>query len=759
MPQHEAMRAGVPPIDFVAHQLRASGQGGARDDFEKMVADLAHTTVPRVRMIAANPGDWGIDAFAGDLCGEVTVWQAKYFHPHTTASHRGQITKSFDSMIKAAHTQNHTVHQWVLCIASSMDGPTAQWWDGWKKEQARIHHLDIELWDETELRRRLYAPEAERVRRAYYDPYAAAPPAEADQSRILVEMPGSPVAECDPFDLEVHPCIKRAGAGTRELPSYVARNHDVRLRARVDEAVGGRSQMVVLVGEPSAGKARALWEAVRLLPADWRLWHPLSAEDLLNGLTTVGPATVLWLNNMDRYLARGEGERAAVGLRKLLRNVKRVLVLGTTWSPRMDQLTVPSRQISDDIHQHARDLLTTDAQVIAVPHVFKGPDLHAARTAADSDPRLKAATLHAANGRITQYLAGVPALMERCQRAEAPTEAVLKAAADLCRYGHDPENLPYALLEHAASAYFEREEWDGLSPSWFEDALKYLGRDCLGVPGPLVRRRPLPGHPDEACYRQAGVLVRWAIYGRGWGFPPEGFWEAAALYARTPADRFAMGEKAHEYGRYRYAALLFELAAKDGHPGAWKHLVEFLETLGRADDATAVAQRIGQPHLPQELTEFRSSIETITLAWARRQCSRTAAPQPSAVELEMHRLQEAGRWDEAVEYAMSAAREGDIEGLEEALRLLEEAGQRERAEGIAISYTNIPYLLGDLVQIRIQAGDQAGAEQLAREAVNGGHPEALHELARARENAKRPDEAKAIRRYGLTADGSPSAPW
>ncbi|WP_327286746.1 hypothetical protein [Streptomyces sp. NBC_01198] len=220
-----------------------------------------------------------------------------------------------------------------------------------------------------------------------------------------------------------------------------------------------------------------------------------------------------------------------------------------------------------------------------------------------------------------------------------------------------------------------------------------------------------------------------------------------------------MGEEAHEYGRYRYAALLFELAAQDGHPGAWKHLVEFLEILGRADDATAVAQRSGQPHLPQELTELRNSIETIAFAWTRRQWSETSAPQPSAVELEMRRLQEAGRWDEAVEYAMNAAREGDIEGLEEALRLLEEAGQRERAEGIAISHTSIPYLLGDLVQMRVRAGDQAGAEQVAREAVNGGHPDALHELARVRESAGRPDEAMAIRRYGLTADGSPSAPW
>ncbi|WP_016828398.1 hypothetical protein [Streptomyces viridosporus] len=181
------MAAGVPPISFTTHQTRTGSMGGAREDFEKMIVELAGATMPNVRVIAANPGDWGVDAFVGDLGGSITVWQAKYFHPVTAKPHQARIKASFESLMKQAAEHGHTVQMWVLCIPSSMDGPTAKWWDRWKKDQERKHSLVIDLWDETELTRRLRAPEADHVRRAYYEPYTAAPIVE-DEARLMVEM-------------------------------------------------------------------------------------------------------------------------------------------------------------------------------------------------------------------------------------------------------------------------------------------------------------------------------------------------------------------------------------------------------------------------------------------------------------------------------------------------------------------------------------------------------------------------------------------
>ena len=60
--------------------------------------------------------------------------------------------------------------QWVLCVPASMDGPATKWWDGWKRRQERATGVVIELWDETELRRLLISPDAENVRRHYYEP-------------------------------------------------------------------------------------------------------------------------------------------------------------------------------------------------------------------------------------------------------------------------------------------------------------------------------------------------------------------------------------------------------------------------------------------------------------------------------------------------------------------------------------------------------------------------------------------------------------
>ncbi|MET8112764.1 tetratricopeptide repeat protein [Streptomyces prasinus] len=166
--------AGVPPINFRAHELRTGSIDGARADFEKMITALAGATIPNIRRIEANPGDWGVDAFAGDLDGAIIVWQSKYFMPVTTPSHSQQIRTSFASALKAARDNGFTIANWVLCIPSSMDGPAAKWWDRWKKKAEKDHSVVIQLWDETELMRRLHSPEGNQVRRAYFEPWGNA---------------------------------------------------------------------------------------------------------------------------------------------------------------------------------------------------------------------------------------------------------------------------------------------------------------------------------------------------------------------------------------------------------------------------------------------------------------------------------------------------------------------------------------------------------------------------------------------------------
>jgi len=97
--------------------------------------------------------------------------QAKYFVPGVTKRHRTQIKDSFESALRAALTNRYAVARWVLCVPSSMDGPTTQWWQGWKGEQQRATGVQPELWDETKLREFLIRPEAANVREHFYNPY------------------------------------------------------------------------------------------------------------------------------------------------------------------------------------------------------------------------------------------------------------------------------------------------------------------------------------------------------------------------------------------------------------------------------------------------------------------------------------------------------------------------------------------------------------------------------------------------------------
>ena len=190
--------SGEPPINFAVHQVRAGGMQGAREDFENMLSLLVRATRPGARMIAANPGDWGIDVLVGDLGGSVAIWQSKYFFPLVKESHHQEIRDSFKSARTNAEKHGYALKQWILCVPSSMDPPTASWWDGWKKREQQKHKVLIELWDETELRTQLISPDADHVRRHYYGPPTPQPSVRSTSAETTVaQLPPDEDAKLD----------------------------------------------------------------------------------------------------------------------------------------------------------------------------------------------------------------------------------------------------------------------------------------------------------------------------------------------------------------------------------------------------------------------------------------------------------------------------------------------------------------------------------------------------------------------------------
>jgi hypothetical protein len=330
---------------------------------------------------------------------------------------------------------------------------------------------------------------------------------QADQGARIVagdSRLGHLIAELDdPFSLEVHRPVEvtSLGSGLPLLPTYVRRHHDDVLAEVIAQAVGGTSRLVVLVGGSSTGKTRAMWEAVQQLPQGWRLWHPFDPtrpEAALTGLGQVGPKTVVWLNETQLYLdvPGDSGERAAAALQTLLddRGSAPVLVLGTLWPEHWNALTR-----TDGVHPQVCKIL--DGADVTVPPAFTGEDLNPLRAAAITDLRLAAAINGAADGQITQYLAGVPALLARYRNAPPPARALIHAAMDARRLGHGMA-LPRALLKAAVPAYLTDAEWDAADDDWLELALAWAAAPCKGVPGPVSRIRSRPARHSATTRHQ-----------------------------------------------------------------------------------------------------------------------------------------------------------------------------------------------------------------------------------------------------------------
>ncbi|CNE48094.1 Obg family GTPase CgtA%2C C-terminal extension [Mycobacterium tuberculosis] len=464
---------------------------------------------------------------------------------------------------------------------------------GLRQEEAVATLLDPQRWREA------YQAEARKRADGTRDAVTA------EQARTALERlrPGRPLDHAtDPFALEVHHAIEAPsvpGAVLPPLPWYVPREHDRVLADVVDQAAGGTSRIAVLVGGSSTGKTRACWEALeplRRAAQGWRLWHPIDPtrpDALLAELREVGPRTVVWLNDAQFYLDHAAlGERVAAGLRELLRDPHRapVLVLATLWPPHWERLTTRPAKATDP-HAHARELL--GGRKIRVPEAFTGRDLDTLTVQAAGDPRLDEALTRSGDGQITQYLAGVPLLMDRYQDAPPATRALIHAAMDARRMGCGPR-LPLALLAEAAPGYLTESQWEQTGPEWLDQALEYTGAPCYGIPGILtpvknatprnLRNRPnRRQRPSEPLYRLADYLDQHGLHHRAKYIPPIDFWSAAAEHAH-PGDLTALGWEAECRGLLRDAAQLYKRASGHGAPLTAGYLLHIFRDTQQSDD-------------------------------------------------------------------------------------------------------------------------------------------------------------------------------
>ncbi|XVU21703.1 SEL1-like repeat protein [Actinoplanes sp. CA-054009] len=569
---------------------------------------------------------------------------------------------------------------------------------------------------------------------------------------------GRPIRECTPLALEVHRAIETPDRDT-DLPRYVPRAHDERLRELVTACADGASRMVTLVGGSSTGKTRACWEAVRSLPAEWRLWHPIDPSRpaaAARDIAEAGPHTVVWLNEAQSYLLSADpalNERISAGLRGLLNEPERgpVLVLATMWPEHWTALTSRPPPDAPDRHAQARELLAgTD---LRVPDNFRGADLRAARGVARSDGRLRRAVAQADNGRLTQYLAGVPELVQRCRNAPAPARAVIEAAVDARRFGHPP-SLSSELLQTAATGYLHDVDLRQAGPQWAERAFGYALEPCLGVAGILsvVRAGPdrLFGLFERPDYRLADYLEEAGREDRAEAFPPETFWDAIAASVRDRDVLRTIGEQAERRGRNGRAAQLYQRSASFGDVGAlvalgrlhhqagdlagaeslytmaagrgsfeaWENRASLWELRGRSVDDAVIQQRL------MEMAEKSERFDELYADWI-------GEDEVSSILRRARRLRDTGELTQAQGLYEEAARAGDTSAMAELATIHEQVGDHVQAttQALLAARAGKADAAVAVVRSRETTGRPESAESVAVQAAELGQPAALYLLA------------------------------
>ncbi len=554
------------------------------------------------------------------------------------------------------------------------------------------------------------------------------------------------VRDSDPRDLGVHAAIRVDGA-PGELPTYVPRDIDERLRSTIRDGVAGRGTFVLLLGDSSVGKTRCAYEAVTAELGDWWLFHPGDASALDDFAGAATPRTVVWLDEIQQYL---DGGLTAATVRSLRNARGPVVVVGTLW-PEFYHRIIALPDDTGDAYARHRELIHL-ATVIAVGTRLSGPERRRAETAAAVDARL-AECLVSPYG-MTQALAAAPELVRRW---EAPSDcyawALITAAVDARRLGvRSP--LSADLLRAAVPGYLDERQRAKAPANWFERALAYATEEVHGAVSALA---PVAAEMGVVTgYTVADYLRQYGGRTRRTDVPPASAWAAYLDHLTDGADRLAAATSAYLRSLHGPAENLYRTAI--GEPYARSGLAGLLHQLGRSDEAVRVRREALVAGEPGARSGLARSLLRLGDGTAAVQAWRdaVAAGEPFARSGLAGALQRLGDRDAALEAWQDAATAGEPGAGSGLARLLQQAGRTDRAASAwrhAVA-AGEPGARSGLAASLHHAGTEADAEGAWRDAVAAGDLGARLGLSRFLEHAGRGAEAEQAWRDAVLAGES-----
>lgn len=279
----------------------------------------------------------------------------------------------------------------------------------------------------------------------------------------------------DPVAVGVHPSEALELAGTIDrLPAYVTRDLEPQLHSALR-----RGGFVLLVGESTAGKTRAAFEAMRLLLPDYHFLAPSTREAvevLLEDWGGTGDC-VVWLDDLERFL--GPGGLTLSALHRLLAPQDRVVVLATMRSHEYTRYGNRAERevtgVDQEVWRQGRSVLR-QAQVVHIERRWTVAERTRAR-ALVADPRLSRALAGGERFGVAEMLAAGPELAQAWQHGWVPGHhprgaALVAAAVDARRAGyHRP--MPAEVLKRLHESYLERRGGPELRPEPFQEALTW----------------------------------------------------------------------------------------------------------------------------------------------------------------------------------------------------------------------------------------------------------------------------------------------
>ncbi|MFI2089044.1 hypothetical protein ACH47C_18530 [Streptomyces rishiriensis] len=281
----------------------------------------------------------------------------------------------------------------------------------------------------------------------------------------------------DPLSMGVHPAEEEAGnVSCPGVPAFVPRDTDGALaRALAD------GRFVVLVGESTAGKSRAAFEAAHAGLSDLFLVQPVGRHAVAAAVdaaaTAPGPC-LLWLDDLERFL--GTGGLTRHDLTRLL-DASRYghRVLATMRAEEYARFTRPDHIGPDHLGAETRragEEVLRLATRIELSRAWSPAELSRARNH-NSDPRIEAALAHADRFGVAEYLAAGPRLLDDWQHAWAPgtrpRAAALVTGAVLARRTGIHRPLPLTVLDRLARPYLAERGGDLLRPEPLAEALSW----------------------------------------------------------------------------------------------------------------------------------------------------------------------------------------------------------------------------------------------------------------------------------------------